>query len=108
MPRKLRTPDTPEGVRFPREGPFLASVVLLNLMTRAGDLDLSFVPAGTTGYGDLQRSAVPMTIKGVTIAVADLADIIRSKAAADRPKDRRALPVLHELLDVVRRQHGGS
>ncbi len=30
--------------------------------------------------------------------VASLADIIRSKQAANRPKDQRVLPVLREIL----------
>ena len=47
---RIRTPDTPSGVRFPRDAGFLAGIELLNLTTRAGDLDLAFKPAGTTGY----------------------------------------------------------
>jgi hypothetical protein len=37
-------------------------------------------------------------IRGVTVHVAALADIIRSKEAADRPKDRLTLPMLRRLL----------
>jgi hypothetical protein len=33
------------------------------------------------------------------VEVASLADIIRSKQAADREKDRAALPVLRRLLE---------
>jgi hypothetical protein len=32
------------------------------------------------------------------VAVSSLADIIRSKQAANRPKDQRVLPVLREIL----------
>ena len=39
---RIRTLDTAEGVRFPHDAVFLARVELLNLVTRAGDLDLSF------------------------------------------------------------------
>jgi len=46
---RIRTPDTAEGVRFPYDAGFLANVLLLNLVTRYGDLDLSFRPAGTEG-----------------------------------------------------------
>ena len=67
---------------------------------RAGALDVSFTPAGTGGYPDLRRDAVAMdAAEGVTILVASLADVIRSKSAADREKDRRALPRLHGLLE---------
>ena len=34
-------------------------------------------------------------------AVAALDDIIRSKAAADRPKDRATLPILYALKDEI-------
>jgi hypothetical protein len=32
------------------------------------------------------------------VHIASLSDVIRSKAAADRPKDRRVLPALREIL----------
>lgn len=105
---RIRTPDVAEGVLFPRDPDFLAGVELLNLMTRFGDLDLSFTPAGTTGFGDLSPRAVPMTIRQVTVPVAALEDVIRSKEAAGRPKDHRSLPMLRQLLDEIRRRSGGS
>ena len=37
-------------------------------------------------------------IAGMQIAVASLADVIRSKQAANRPKDQRVLPTLREIL----------
>ena len=52
-----------------------------------GALDVSFLPAGTGGYADLKRDAVPMAAaEGVSVLVASLADVIRSKGAADREK----------------------
>ena len=36
---------------------------------------------------------------GVAIEVASLADVVRSKAAANRPKDHLTLPTLRRLLD---------
>ncbi|HUE85967.1 MAG TPA: hypothetical protein VMO26_07790 [Vicinamibacterales bacterium] len=103
---RIRTPDTPSGVRFPREAAFLAGVELLNLTTRAGDLDLAFTPAGTSGYADLSTRAVGMSVRQMTIPVASLADVIRSKEAANRPKDRRTLPVLYQLLEEIQRRQG--
>ena len=47
---------------------------------------------------DLIRDAVPTPIYGVTVRVASLADVIRSKQAANRPKDQRVLPTLREIL----------
>jgi hypothetical protein len=105
---RIRTPDSPEGVRFPRDGAFLANVELLNLVTRCGDLDLTFRPAGTEGFADLARQAKEVTIRGVGVSVAALGDVIRSKEAADRPKDRRSLPVLRQLLDEIQRRRDRS
>ncbi|MGH9256045.1 MAG: hypothetical protein ACRD3C_15910 [Vicinamibacterales bacterium] len=102
---RIRTPDAAEGVPFPHEAAFLARVSLLNLVTRLGDLDLTFAPAGTGGFADLSGRATPMVIKGVTVLVARLEDVIRSKEAANRPKDHRTLPVLRQLLKEIQARH---
>ncbi len=101
---RIRTPDTPGGVAFPHDAPFLSGVQMLNLITRAGDLDLSFTPAGTAGYADLSAHAARMVVVGVPVTVAALEDVIRSKEAANRPKDLRALPMLRQLLEEIRRR----
>lgn len=101
---RIRAADAPDGVRFARDAAFLGSVELLNLITRAGDLDLAFVPAGGAAYEDLVRRAVQVRVRNVTIAVASLEDVIRSKEAANRPKDQRSLPVLRQLLEELRRR----
>ncbi len=67
-------------------------------MTPHGDLDISFVPNGTTGYADLATDAADVECFGLVVPVASLADVIRSKQAANRPKDQRVLPVLREIL----------
>jgi hypothetical protein len=79
-------------------------VLLLNLVTRYGDLDLSFRPAGTEGYNELASRSLTVEIRGCQVAVANLEDVIRSKEAANRPKDQRALPVLRQLLDEIRKR----
>lgn len=101
---RLRTSDTPGGVPFPRDADFLGSVDLLNLVTRAGDLDIAFLPAGGVDYTILATRARPVRVREVTIPVADLEDIIRSKEAANRPKDQRTLPVLRQLLAEIRKR----
>jgi len=103
---RLRSADTPDGVRFPRDAAFLATIDLANLVTRAGDVDLAFTPAGTGGFADLLPRAVVMTIAGVSVRVAALEDVIRSKEAANRAKDHRTLPVLRQLLAEIRRRGG--
>lgn len=59
---------------------------------------------GTGGYADLQRAALEIEApEGVRVLVASLADVIRSKEAANREKDRLALPRLRRLSDRTRR-----
>jgi len=98
---RIRTTD-PDGVVFPVDGAFLAAQPrMLNLTTAAGDVDLTFVPAGFEGgFDDLCVESDPVElVDGVIVRVATLRAIIRSKEAADREKDRRALPYLRALLD---------
>ena len=85
-------------VPFAHDADSLAAADTWNLTTRHGDLDLAFMPAGTRGYDDLKRDAIQIELRGTTVLIASLADIVRSKDAAGRDKDRRALPVLRELL----------
>ena len=104
---RIRAEGVPGGLPFECSGTFLRNLgpeALLNLTTSAGDLDIAFMPTGTRGFHDLRRDAVAIDTAGVTLLVASLADVIRSKAAADREKDRRALPRLRTLL--ARRQRG--
>ena len=72
------------------------------LTTRAGNLDLMFFPSGTQGYDDFRRGARHERIAGVSVAVAALADVIRSKEAANREKDSMQLPILRRTLEQVR------
>lgn len=107
---KLRSPSDPEGVPFPIDADMLATADSWTLTTRAGDLDLMFSPAGTRGYDDLRRGARRERIAGVVVAVAALADVIRSKEAANREKDSMQLPILRRTLEQIRergRQHPG-
>ena len=99
---RLRTPADPDGVEFPIEPAMLKVGRFWTFTTRAGDLGLMFLPSGTGGYADLVRSADELTVSldgKVTVAVAALADIIRSKEAAGRDKDRAALPLLRRTLE---------
>jgi hypothetical protein len=110
MGARIRTSGVPEGLPFACDAPFLERVAMLNLVTRLGDLDLSFHPSGTGGFKDLISRAQTMNVKGSSVPVAALEDVIRSKEAAARPKDQRALPVLRQLLQEIqaRKQDGGK
>lgn len=96
---KIRAEGEPGGLPFTASTERLESTTLLNLTTRFGDLDLAFEPAGTHGYRDLRRQAVELELETVSFQIASLADVIRSKRAAGRDKDRLALPTLERLLE---------
>jgi hypothetical protein len=95
---RIRTDSEPSGLPFTCDADSFAAITTLNLTTTAGDLDLTLEPAGTSGYEDLQRDATRTELYGVTVQIASLADVIRSKQAANRPKDQRVLPTLREIL----------
>jgi len=102
---KLRTAEGP--VEFPIDARMIAGNALWNLTTSVGDLDLCFEPAGTRGYDDLRRHALELDLgSGAPVLIASLADVIRSKEAAGRAKDRAQLPALRETLEAIRAREG--
>lgn len=97
----IRVEGVPEGLPFDCSAATLARASILNLTTCHGNLDLAFTPAGTRGFEDLKRDAVEIAIHDTPVVVATLADVIRSKEAADRAKDRLVLPTLRRLLERI-------
>lgn len=95
---RIRSEGVPEGLPFSHDAASLANVGVWNLTCLFGELDISFKPSGTDGYEDLVRTALRVDVRGEQLSVASLADIIRSKEAAGRPKDFTALPALQERL----------
>jgi len=99
---RIRTADEPRGIPFACDAAFLRQMTMVNLTTRFGDVDVSFEPSGTGGYADLIEHAVTIELRdGLSMQVAALEDVIRSKAAANREKDRLALPTLRLLLQKI-------
>ena len=99
---RLRSPE-PEGVPFPIDADMPTGAELWTLTTSAGDLDVCFTPSGTRGYEDLRREASRERLgRGLTVNVASLRDVIRSKEAAGRAKDLAQLPLLRQTLEQIR------
>lgn len=94
---RIRVDGMPGGLAFSQDAASLTQMTMLNLVTRFGDLDIAFHPAGASDYSDWEAEADAVTVLGVPVQVASLADIIRSKEAADRDKDRLQLPLLRAL-----------
>jgi len=101
MHARVWTSNEPGGIPFDHSAGSLASVRVWNLVTDHGRLDITFAPSGTDGFDDLARDAVHLTILGVPVQVASLRDVVRSKEAAGREKDRLVLPVLRRIIAEV-------
>ena len=100
---RIRTEGEPDGLAFDCSTEFFQNLPpdsIVNMTTQAGDLDVTFCPSGTTGFADLKRDAIDIEAADrLHILVASLEDVIRSKEAAGREKDRLVLPRLRRLLD---------
>lgn len=102
---RLRSAAEPEGLPFPVDADILGSAEIWTLTTSAGDLDVCWMPSGTRGYDDLRREASRERLgEGLSVTVASLRDVIRSKEAAGRDKDLAQLPLLRRTLEQIREQ----
>jgi hypothetical protein len=99
---RIRTDAVPEGLPFSHDGASLGRAAMWNLICPAGPFDISFVPSGTNGFTDFAERARVVLVEGLETPLADLSDIIRSKRAANRPKDLEVLPLLEEVLRRIR------
>ena len=99
---KLRAPGLDEPMEIPLDERTFEGMTTMTFVTPFGPLDVSFVPDGTTGYDDLVRSARTLEREGVSIPVASLSDITRSKRAAGREKDAEHVAILMDHLDEQR------
>jgi hypothetical protein len=103
---RIRTETVPEGLPFSHDATSLAAAEVWNLVCADGEFDISFHPSGFVGgYADLAVNAHRMRVGEVEVVVADLADVIRSKESAGRPKDLRVLPLLYRHLSGRRAEH---
>jgi hypothetical protein len=63
-------------------------------------VDMMAVVDGVRSFESLRSRAAKISFDSGELLVASLSDVIKSKRAADRPKDRAALPVLEETLHL--------
>jgi hypothetical protein len=103
---RIRTEGVPDGLPFSHDATSLAAAEMWNLICPDGEFDISFHPSGFAGgYAELAVSAHRLRVGDVEVVVADLADVIRSKESAGRPKDLRVLPLLYRHQSA---RHGGQ
>ena len=106
---RIRTEAVPAGLPFSHDATSLAAADVWNLICADGEFDISFHPAGFDGgYAQLAVNAHRLRVDEVEVVVADLADVIRSKESAGRPKDLRALPLLYRHQATRHRSRQGG
>ena len=104
---RIRTEGVPDGLPFSHDATSLAAADTWNLICAAGEFDISFYPSGFAGgYAELAVNALRLRVGEVEVVVADLADVIRSKESAGRPKDLRVLPLLYRHQSARRGGNG--
>jgi hypothetical protein len=86
-----------EGRPFAHDGTSLMRVMMWNLQCAFGEFDITYQPAGG-GYDHFAPCAHVITVPGVDIPLADLADVVATKRLAIRVKDQLVLPRLDQAL----------
>jgi hypothetical protein len=100
---RIRTEAVPDGLPFSHDATSLATADVWNLICPDGEFDISFHPSGFEGgYAQLVVNAHRLLVGDVEVIIADLADVIRSKESAGRPKDLRVLPLLYRHQATLR------
>jgi hypothetical protein len=59
--------------------------------------------SGGLTFASIRSRSQRVSLGAEALLVASLADVIRSKQAADRPKDRAVLPILRDTLAVLQK-----
>ena len=103
-PFKPRLRGVPENLVAPFDEHSLAQGTNFTLTTDIGNVDLLGEMSGVGGYSQIAGDAKSIDLGSVHCHVASLDTIIRSKEAADRPKDRATLPELKALRTIQQRE----
>jgi hypothetical protein len=96
-PIRPRLRGAPEGLPFFFDRQTLRNGLNFTLVTDEGELDLLGEVTGIGSYGDMALHADVITAYDVSFKLMSLDDLIRSKAAAGRPKDLLDLEALRAL-----------
>jgi predicted nucleotidyltransferase len=87
--------------------PYYPASDLYRIVRETDGLQLDFMATihGIRSFEGLRARALMVEIDGVSMFVASLADIIRSKKAARRPRDLAVLEILEKALEEAERQN---
>ena len=86
------------GWRTTLEHPYEPLSSLYRIETPELKIDMMGYIEGRLSFESVRSRADRLPMRGGTLLVASLADVVKSKRAAGRPKDRAALPILEEVL----------
>ncbi len=95
-----RLRGAPDNIPFVLDPNTLAAGLNFTFATDAGNLDV-LAPSGVRTFEELERTAEPMDLDGLTVNVASLDDLIRMKQASARPKDLIEAEVLGALREEL-------
>lgn len=99
--RKLRRFAELLGGSLVKPFPALSSVFRIEVPGESLQVGLTSDVHGIASFNSLRARSTAIEIEGRSIMVAPLADIIKSKRAAGRPRDLAVLPVLEETLAQI-------
>lgn len=90
--------------------PFYPVSNLYRVVRNDDGLQLDFMVTihGIRSFAGLKARATEVVIDGVPVRVAALADVIKSKRAAKRPRDLAVLDILEKALEEKTRTEGAS
>jgi predicted nucleotidyltransferase len=80
--------------------PYYPASKLYRLVNDERGLQVDFMPAihGVRSFNSLRSRSLSVTVAGCELRLASMPDIITSKRAANRPRDRAVLEVLEKTL----------
>jgi len=91
----------PKGLPYVFDVSSIRSGTNFTFETSIGDIDLLGEVAGLGSYDEALANAVEYEIYGVKVRALTLDALIKSKTAADRPKDHLVLPELLALKEAL-------
>ena len=88
--------------------PYYPAADLYRVVREHDGLQIDFMATihGVRSFEGVRDRATLIEIEGASLQVASLADIIRSKKAARRPRDRAVLDILEQALEEASRKKG--
>ena len=100
---QLRIPEPPYYLDFDwSDREFFQFRETVTCLTEYGPCDILFSATGIGSYEDILPRSEIWELWNMEVRVAELEAIIDSKEAADRPKDRLALPLYYQLRNMRR------